>query len=460
MNLLISLLLLSIVHQSVISQRLDHPACQAGFKYIYINSKVGWVGMGFLWTSTYSRLHNITLDLEFATARLADTSYLGDLKILHFHFLRQLSSEKRWNVNYELIFPTQNPLPDMTKLTLNGDVICIAENLAFTPQKPDLIKLHLEYNDYLKEQKVTGEYIRKDDATVDTPSSQTNEAISQNAEDVDSDTVECGKVDTSNIHVPLVLEGTTIQKGTWPWLVSIYSYSKLRLGFKCGATLISRKLVITAAHCFFDAYNRKVRIDDVLIILGQYNLKRPHDQGTQIVYPESINVHSNYRKSNNIDSDIAVVVLTEAVHFTTFIRPACLWKEPVAKDSIIGLKGFTAGWGRDENGNFYTELPKQVEIPVVSDEACLSSHKAYSKLTTDVTFCAGWRNGTDGPCNGDSGGPLVFEKDGRWTVRGVVSTALSTDGSNTCNLNEYVVFTDVAKFKDWIISFSDNSFPL
>ncbi|XP_055695255.1 serine protease gd-like [Lutzomyia longipalpis] len=459
MNLLISLVILSVAY-SVISQRLDHPACQNGFKYVYINSKVGWIGMGWLWTSADSRLHNITLDLEFATAKLEDTTNLGELRILHFHFLRQLNSEKRWNVNYELIFPIQNPLPDMTKLVLNGDVICEAPNLEYTPQKPDLVKLHLEYNDYLKEQRYTGELLRKTTPTAAPPSQQINEEVTQDIQEDDSNSIECGKVDKPNIHVPLVLEGTTIQKGTWPWLVSIYSYSKLRLGFKCGATLVSKKLVITAAHCFFDAYNRKVRIDDVLIILGQYNLKRPHDQGTQIVYPESINVHSNYRKNNNIDSDIAVVVLTEPVRFTTYIRPACLWKEPNTKDSIVGLKGFTAGWGRDENGNFYTELPKQVEIPVVSDEDCINSNKVFSEITSDVTFCAGWRNGTEGPCNGDSGGPLVFQKDGRWTIRGVVSTSLSTDGGNTCNLNEYVVFTDVAKFKDWILSFSDNSYPL
>uniref|UniRef100_A0A1B0GIB5 Peptidase S1 domain-containing protein n=1 Tax=Lutzomyia longipalpis TaxID=7200 RepID=A0A1B0GIB5_LUTLO len=243
-----------------------------------------------------------------------------------------------------------------------------------------------------------------------------------------SETVGCGKVDTTNIYVPLVLEGQTIERGQWPWLVSVYSYSNLKLGFRCGATLISNKLVVTAAHCFFDVNNRQVKSDDVLIILGQYNLKRPQDKVTKIVYPQSVNIHPDYQKLNKIDSDIAIVVIPERVRFTTYIRPACLWKGPETKTSLVGKTGFIAGWGRDENGNFFTVLPKQSKIPVVSDETCLRSNEAFVKITSEVTFCAGWRNGTEGPCNGDSGGPFVFEKDGRWTLRGVVSTSLLTDG--------------------------------
>uniref|UniRef100_A0A1B0DAG2 Uncharacterized protein n=1 Tax=Phlebotomus papatasi TaxID=29031 RepID=A0A1B0DAG2_PHLPP len=247
----------------------------------------------------------------------------------------------------------------------------------------------------------------------------------------------------------------TITRGTWPWLVSIFSYVGPRLGFQCGATLVSNKVVITAAHCFFDRYNRKIATEDVILILGQHNLKRPHDRGTKIVYPHSINIHVNYQKRNTIDSDIAVVVLSEVIRFTTFIRPACLWKEPSSKESIVGLNGVTAGWGRDEHGNFFTELPKKAEIPVVSDETCLRSHDAFSKITSEVTFCAGWRNGTDGPCNGDSGGGLMFSREGKWTLRGVVSTSLTDRQSNLCDLKEYVVFTDIVTFASWIEAFMD-----
>ncbi|XP_059621358.1 serine protease gd-like isoform X3 [Phlebotomus argentipes] len=434
-----------------IAQRLDHPKCPNGVKYIYIGPKLGWQAIGWAWTTESSKVHNITMDVDFATVPLNDTTFIGSLKMLHFHRLRTPGNEERWNVIYEILFPIQDPLPHFTKIHLNGAELCDDHEKAHTDFQPDVVRLHMEYNDFLREQRFTAKLIKR-------PEPKPVPLNTMQDQQTSSENLGCGKVDLSNIYVPLVLEGTTIQRGTWPWLVSVYSYSKLRLGFRCGATLVSRKLVVTAAHCFFDIYKRRVKTEDVIVILGQYNLKRPHDTGSEIVYPDSVNIHPNYGKRNSIDSDIAVVVLTEAIRFTTYIRPACLWNETESKESIVGHKGFSAGWGRDENGNFFTELPKQIEIPVVSDEECLRSHEAFPKITSEVTFCAGWRNGSEGPCNGDSGGPLIFDREGRWTLRGVVSTSLSTDGSNTCNLNEYVVFTDVAKFRQWIISFSDEDY--
>lgn len=60
----------------------------------------------------------------------------------------------------------------------------------------------------------------------------------------------------------------------------------------------------------------------------------------------------------------------------------------------------------------------------------------------------GFRNGS-GPCNGDSGGGFMMLRDGRWTLRGVVSMSIADQGR--CDLSQYLVFTDVSKFSDWIL---------
>jgi secreted trypsin-like serine protease len=54
---------------------------------------------------------------------------------------------------------------------------------------------------------------------------------------------------------------------------------------------------------------------------------------------------------------------------------------------------------------------------------------------------------------GDSGGGLIIkDNNGRWTLRGLVSAAIrGPDGS--CDLENYVVFTDVARHIDWIKRF-------
>lgn len=55
-------------------------------------------------------------------------------------------------------------------------------------------------------------------------------------------------------------------------------------------------------------------------------------------------------------------------------------------------------------------------------------------------------------CNGDSGGGLVFEENGVYSIRGIVSLtqARPTDQGQFCKTDQYVVFTDVAKYLHWI----------
>lgn len=53
-------------------------------------------------------------------------------------------------------------------------------------------------------------------------------------------------------------------------------------------------------------------------------------------------------------------------------------------------------------------------------------------------------------CEGDSGGSLTFEENGVYRIRGIVSFSLSMDAKPLCNSEEYVIFTDVAKYLTWI----------
>lgn len=48
-----------------------------------------------------------------------------------------------------------------------------------------------------------------------------------------------------------------------------------------------------------------------------------------------------------------------------------------------------------------------------------------------------------------------MKKDDLFVLRGVVSLSIF-DHKTKCDLNNYVAFTDAAKFKDWILSFIYN----
>jgi secreted trypsin-like serine protease len=49
---------------------------------------------------------------------------------------------------------------------------------------------------------------------------------------------------------------------------------------------------------------------------------------------------------------------------------------------------------------------------------------------------------------GDSGGGLVLEINSNWTLVGLVSVGLIKH--KVCDLTDYVLYTDVSKFYDWI----------
>lgn len=62
-----------------------------------------------------------------------------------------------------------------------------------------------------------------------------------------------------------------------------------------------------------------------------------------------------------------------------------------------------------------------------------------------------------GPCVGDSGGALSLFLDGRWVLRGVVSTAIGDSNTGQCDVeNYYSVYSDVAKHLNWVRNVLEN----
>lgn len=100
---------------------------------------------------------------------------------------------------------------------------------------------------------------------------------------------------------------------------------------------------------------------------------------------KSLEIHPQYR-SLSADADIAIVTLRETVEFMKFIKPICLSTEP---KEIIGETGTVAGWGKNEHGDFTTEEPKKVAMPVVSQDECIKSSSSFKDIISKRTFCAG-----------------------------------------------------------------------
>ncbi|CAH2052398.1 unnamed protein product, partial [Iphiclides podalirius] len=246
----------------------------------------------------------------------------------------------------------------------------------------------------------------------------------------------CGK---ARKEVALIWHGHSYSPGEWPWLVAIYQTGARQLNFVCSGTLVSDRHVITAAHCM-----QNKEASDIVVKLGVFNLE---EWGGDVVVKklQSAVVHEQFNKTN-LANDISLFTLEQSVQFNTNIKPICLWGTNTDLNRIVGHTGVVTGWGDNEFGRGGHGDPRMIRMPIVSTDDCRASTPDLYKLTSDRTLCAGNRDGT-GPCSGDSGGGLYVIDDGRWKLRGIVSLALSSKSAEKrCNLDEYVVFTDAAKY--------------
>ncbi|XP_055602658.1 uncharacterized protein LOC129751283 [Uranotaenia lowii] len=250
---------------------------------------------------------------------------------------------------------------------------------------------------------------------------------------------------------PLVTHGNTAQASQFPWHGALYRSTVTELKYLCGATVVSKRIAITAAHCVaHDKSSDPIDPGSLLLYLGKTNLKKwtGPEQDAKI---DRIHIHPDYNY-RRFFADIAVLRLRNDVKFTHFIRPACLWNFDEDYKVLINKVGFVPGWGYNEQGLVSEEL-SYAQMPVVAHETCIWSNRDFfSKVTSNTSFCAGFRNGTS-VCNGDSGGGMVFKQNNHWYLRGIVSVSAALQNNVSCDTNHYAVFTDVAKFLQWIQSF-------
>lgn len=152
-------------------------------------------------------------------------------------------------------------------------------------------------------------------------------------------------------------------------------------------------------------------------------------------------------ESEDFDADIAILITEQKVKFSRFIKPICIQ----SSTSLADATGFTAGWGKNEYGKRGSE-PTEVIMPIIENGyQCLVQNPTLSRYSSLRTFCAGTRNGT-GPCTGDSGGGLYVynEYRRRFYLQGIVSAGLIDFKTNTCDLNNYVLYTNMNDFHDWL----------
>jgi secreted trypsin-like serine protease len=175
-------------------------------------------------------------------------------------------------------------------------------------------------------------------------------------------------------------------------------------GFICGGSLISTKLVVTAAHCVHFKHELAKKAEEATFYLGKHNIDSLSEQYNVVSSVVQFIIHPDWDSNDDkYDADIAIAVLTRTISFNKFMIPICLWTSTSNANDLVGRTGVIAGWGKTEMDAVPSSSPKWAEIPVVDLLTCIRSNNAFNILTSDRTFCAGKKDEDSGPCNGDSG---------------------------------------------------------
>lgn len=236
----------------------------------------------------------------------------------------------------------------------------------------------------------------------------------------------------SNVITPYIVNGKIAKPNQYPTFTGLFiKLSSNQYSYFCGATLINKQWILTAAHCVQKNFEYKA-------IIGLYSISSNYNGGqrkvARSVSPSDTCQHPSFDPTTMIN-DFALFKLNSAVNT---IMPNRIDNGSYSKWGSFQITGFGS---LSENGNGPTPMTLQEgAVHSVSTKTCSSSWGF--DIDDSKQMCASG-DGVMDVCKGDSGGPLFSNG----IQIGVVSY-----GYMPCNLKSGppVVYGRVSTVKEWI----------
>ncbi|KAI4455188.1 modular serine protease [Holotrichia oblita] len=454
--LVIAYFTIVLVTEKTSAQRLESP-CPRLFVYEPPGTETDrWYGIITLISD--SDLNGVWLRVIFDRPSLQLGNWFGEVKTednkdyLIKNRNHKLTANTPFPIRFYIKYDPNNPVPRLESFRLNAKTVC-PEGLATTA--PPVASNQLYTN---KEPDATSPLPPPQPAEPPSRPSGGNRPSFRPPESTDEDdyfqgdfsgfnlkptgigsNVECGTIAVQPR--PLITYGQKTKAGEFPWHAALYHSRGVGLNYICGGSLISRYHVLTVAHCVSRSRSQSLlNPDNLLVYLGKYYLKKWSIRAFKIIkFLKLFAILSMTRKRT--PTILQLLNCHNLLSLLIFL--------------FFKIIGTVVGWGFDENGKLTEELT-MLNMPIVSKDSCIYSFPDFfSRFTTSETYCAGFTNGTS-VCNGDSGGGMVFQKPTAnpnrkaYHLRGLVSVSVALQNEFKCDPTHYVVFTDVAKYLEFI----------
>lgn len=211
-----------------------------------------------------------------------------------------------------------------------------------------------------------------------------------------------------------IVNGNEAKPAQFPYQVGVFIAFDWTIAVAlCGGCLVSKNLVISAAHCFENAHSSQV-------ILGTHNIwsQAEPTEVRRIVYPDNLITHPEYDPVM-LFNDLTIMRMEEAVEFNDFIQPVELPQYKMLREDFEGHLATVSGWGRmSDNSQSLSDTLRYTQNVVKSNSVCFTY---YESFVVPSTMCMNTQDTESGTCSGDSGGPVTIQGYDKPVLVGVVS---------------------------------------
>ncbi|KAL7580238.1 hypothetical protein ACA910_012977 [Epithemia clementina (nom. ined.)] len=176
---------------------------------------------------------------------------------------------------------------------------------------------------------------------------------------------------------------------------------------KCGASLLSSRHVLTAAHCVHGRVGLLASGVEAVSV-GTYQVDKygsVTNGGTFFSLSEKYTIPSTFN-SVTLEDDAAIITMKTAIPLAdlkTKYPPVVLANTAIIDKTLVTVYGL----GRlSERSTTQVEVLQKAETEFITGSSCVQYHGR--ELDPVNMVCAGYWQGKIDACNGDSGGPLVL----------------------------------------------------